>query len=127
MEKFDKDIIKLMESIGFKFHNNSIMNKDMKYGTAHKYKYYPDYFTDKHYTLILFSNDKVLLNGSLSPVTFVDHRLYIHKNSDGSYHDSPYQINSYSENNKKYIIEKINKIFSIELRDQKLNELIYQN
>jgi len=44
-----------------------------------------------------------------------------------AYNDSLYQLISWSKDNRNYIMEKINKIFSLELRDQKLNKLIYEN
>lgn len=123
MEKFDKDIVNLMESIGFTFYKSS--SNFGRLSISYEYKYYPTYFTDKHYTLLLFC-DICSYKGGLVDKTKIDHRLYIHKNLDGSFYSSPYQISSSSEDNQKRIIEEINKIFSLELRDKKLNELIYE-
>jgi alpha-L-fucosidase len=123
---FESDVINLMETIGFKFNKSYDNNGETKMaGVAYEYKYYPEYFTDKHYTLILFYSTIESLE-SKKILTITEHRLYIH-NSDGSYNDSPYQLSSWSKDNRNYIMEKINKIFSLELRDQKLNKLIYEN
>lgn len=123
--QFDRDIVSLMESIGFTFYKSS--THFGRLSISYEYKYYPSYFDGKHYTLLLFCNICSYKRdlSSLDKST-VDHRLYIHKNLDGSFYSSPYQIDSSSEDNQKRIIEKINKIFSLELRDKKLNELIYE-
>ena len=52
-------------------------------------------------------------------------RNYFHiKNSDGSYVDSLYQVSS-NYSNHKYISDKVDKIFSSELRDIKIQSILY--
>ncbi len=128
LEKFDKDIIKLLETIGFRFYKSSTNFASLTDAISFEYKYYPKYFIDWHYTLILFSSGAYYYQKGIpleeNKTTIIDHRLYIHQNLGGSYIDSPYQISSSSETNQKKIIEEIHKIFVLELRDQKLNQLI---
>ena len=97
-------------SMGFKFHSYD----EPGAGKAYEYKYYPDYMSDTHYTLIVFKHYKSDNN---------DWRLYIHNNSDGSYVESPMQISDYTDSNRNYINNKIGEIFQSEMRDLLLEEL----
>ncbi len=132
MHDFDNNVIKLMEQIGFVFHKKetSYINSSGKdvplAGTSLTYKYYPEYFEDQHYTFIFFENNNCvdLSSQKSQKISLFDHRLYIHRNIDGYFIASPYQINSHSDWNKNYITKKINEIFSSEIRHQKLLKLV---
>jgi len=121
MRSFDKNILETMTQIGFNFYQKL----EVTHGTLFEYKYYPKYFNDRHFTLILFEGNVVDIHfEKITDEKIIDHRLYIH-NSDGSFNASAYQINSHSEWNKKLIIKKINDIFVSEIRNQKLTNLLY--
>ena len=102
--------LKKFLTIGFKFHSYD----ELPAGKVYEYKYYPDYMDDKHYTLVVFEHYQC---------SNKDWRLYIHNNSDGSFLDSPFQINDHSEWNRNYINNMIDEIFKSEIRDMKLKEL----
>lgn len=92
-------------------------------GAGLEYKYYPDYMNN-HYTLVVFSN---ILRSGVRPddYTYTDYRLYIH-NPEGKYVDSLFQMSVPSdapEMQTNRILSKIEKIFTIEIRDKKINDL----
>ena len=105
-------ILERFLSIGFRFHSYT----EPGAGKAYEYKYYPDYMSDTHYTLIVFKHYKYKSDNN-------DWRLYIHNNSDVSYVESPMQISDYTDSNRNYINNKIDEIFQSEMRDNKLKEL----
>ena len=102
-------MIDMFLEIGFEL----VGQEDTEVGYV-RYKYYPSYMGDNHYTLVRFTYRKGGDN---------DWRLYIHKNSDGSYVDSLFQLSDYSDFNKVLIKKYFDRIFYIEIRDKKLEEL----
>lgn len=107
----DQRILDLMISFGFRSHGTEHTGA----GSVKRYKYYPNYFHGQHYTLILFKHDSN---------EYCDHRLYIHKDADGSFIDSPYQTSSSNQWGFDYIMNKINNIFESELRILRIQEII---
>lgn len=103
-------MIDMFLEIGFKL----VRQEDTEVGYVREYKYYPDYMEDKHYTLVRFTYRKGNDN---------DWRLYIHRNEDGSYVDSPFQLSDYTDKNKVIIKEHFDKIFLTEIRNQKLEKI----
>lgn len=103
-------MIDMFLEIGFKL----VRQEDTEVGYVREYKYYPDYMEDKHYTLVRFTYRKGNDN---------DWRLYIHRNEDGSYVDSPFQLSDYTDKNKVIIKEHFDKIFLTEIRNQKLGKI----
>ena len=86
-------------------------------GWAIYYRYYPEYFTDRHYTLVTFS-----LESGITEKT--EYRLYIHNNEDGKFIDSIFQSSYYGDWKKNYLDNLFNKTFKSESRDLKLNSII---
>jgi hypothetical protein len=103
-------MIDMFLEIGFKL----VKQEDTEVGYVREYKYYPDYMEDKHYTLVRFTYRKGNDN---------DWRLYIHRNEDGGYVDSPFQLSDYTDRNKVFIKEHFDKIFFAEIRNQKLEKI----
>jgi len=86
-------------------------------GWGISYKYYPEYFTDRHYTLVTFS-----LESGITEKT--EYRLYIHSNEDGKCINSIFQLSYDSVWNKNYLDNLFNQTFKSESRDLKLNLII---
>jgi len=103
-------MIDMFLEVGFKL----VKQEDTEVGYVREYKYYPDYMEDKHYTLVLFTYKKGSDN---------DWRLYIHRNEDGSYVESPFQLSDYTDRNKAIIKEHFNNRFFAEIRNQKLEKI----
>jgi len=103
-------MINMFLEIGF----NLVKQEDTEFGYVREYKYYPDYMEDKHYTLVLFTHKKGSDN---------DWRLYIHRNEDDLYVESPFQLSDFTDRNKVFIKEHFNKIFFVEIRNQKLEKI----
>ena len=88
-------------------------------GLSREYTYYPNYLGDNHYTLVTFTH------GSESGIREnTEYRLYIHRNLDGKYVDSRFQLSYDRDWNKNYLDNKFKEIFKFELRDSKLKELL---
>lgn len=111
MTNNDQKIIDLMSSIGFR--HTSFSNTGS--GSVNYYMYFPDYFEGKHYTLVLFKH---------AHSDYCEHRLYIHKDTDGSFLGSLYQISASDQSSFDYINEKIKKIFVSEMRVITIQEII---
>ena len=109
----DKDILELFIEIGFTLHKEG----NTGIGETQELKYYPDYLYDKHYTLVTFKHNNY--NGK---PTGTDFRLYIHNNIDGSYFTSPFQTS-----NLDSVILNVNKILKSELREIKVNNILYDS
>lgn len=105
-------MIDMFLEIGFKL----VRQKVTEAGYVREYKYYPVYMEDKHYTLIRFTYR--YREGSDN-----DLRLYIHRNEDGGYLESPFQLSDYSDFNKVLIKEHFDRIFLTEIRNQKLEKI----
>ena len=103
-------MIDMFLEIGFKL----VRQEDTEVGYVKEYKYYPDYMEDKHYTLVLFTYRKGSGN---------DWRLYIHRNEDGRYIESTFQLSDYTDRNKVFIKKHFDKIFFAEIRNQKLEKI----
>lgn len=95
------------KSIGF----NMIKFNKTTAGTVSEWSYHPHWLKDKYFTLVLFSHYN-------SPINNPDFRLYIH-NKDGSFYSCVFQ----SEYSKR-INSIFDNIFSIELRDNKIDKII---
>jgi hypothetical protein len=103
-------MIDMFLEVGFKL----VKQEDTEFGYIREYKYYPDYMGDNHYTLVLFTYK---IGGD------TDWRLYIHRNKDGSYVESPFQLSDFTDRNKVFIKDYFNKIFFAEIRNQKLEKI----
>lgn len=88
-------------------------------GWGREYAYYPDYLGENHYTLVTFTHGK---EDGIKNTT--EYRLYIHRNLDGKFVDSPFQLSYDRDWSKNYLDNKFNEIFKFELRDSKLKELL---
>jgi len=84
-------------------------------GKSSEYKYYPDYLGDNHYTLVTFTHYTSL---------DTDYRLYIHS-ANGGFVDSIFQLSGGKDWNDNYLNKKFDEIFVREVRDVKLNNIIY--
>lgn len=121
----NKEFIELFIEIGFTLYKES----STIIGENKEYKYYPDYLEhNRHYTLVIFksNNFMVKLNEKNNSTSF---RLYIHRtvvdySVEGTFVSSPFQIDTYTKSNVERLTNKINEIFSAELRDIKLNKIL---
>jgi len=109
----NKILIKIL-NIGFEYINREYNG----FGLVEEYRYYPKYFKDEHYTLIVFRND-----GKKNIMTDTDYNLYIHKNLDDSFVKSIFQCSF-----KSYVHKYIDNIFETEIlrykRKNKLNRIL---
>ena len=102
--------------IGFKQSKPEVWSGD---GWGREYTYYPNYLDDNHYTLVTFTHgeeDGIREN--------TEYRLYIHANKDGKYVDSKFQLSYDRDWNKKHLDKQFNDIFKLELRNNRLKELL---
>jgi hypothetical protein len=88
-------------------------------GWGMEFTYYPDYLGDNHYTLVTFTHGK---DAGIRENT--EYRLYIHRNLDGKFIDSPFQLSYTTDWNKNYLDNKFNEIFKFELRDSKIIDIL---
>ncbi len=88
-------------------------------GWGRTYKYQPDYFVDKHYTLILFTfgEDSSITDKS-------EYRLYTHSNKDGKCVDIIFQLSYESDWRKNYLGSKFDEVFKSELRNSNLERIL---
>lgn len=114
----DNYFLELFKEIGFTFCKDS----NTGIGEVNEYKYYPNYLGDRHYTLIIFK-----YNSDIDALSGASFRLYKHKNEGGSFSESPFQIDTYSEYNINYLFKKINEVFYSELREIKLNKILNES
>ena len=118
--QFEKYLIQMMDEIGFKEDKKS----ETTAGYITEYKYYCPLLNDKHYTMVVFRNKSYTIDMDRNPLyKSVDYRLYIHRNIDGIYHSSPFQISINSEWNRNYIKSQMERIFIDVARNRKLEEL----
>jgi hypothetical protein len=96
------------KSIGFTL----VKSMGRIYGNTCEFSYHPQWLEDKHFTLIVFQ-------GNPDNVEF---RLFIHNNSDSSYHHSPFQL-AYNRN-ETYLNSEFDRIFMVELRNNQINQLL---
>jgi hypothetical protein len=120
------DITDLIMSLGI---FNRYKFKKTQGGSVDEYRYYPSYLGDNHYTLIIFKSNKVV-DGNFNTIDYSgknfsgnEYRLYIHKNSDGSYVDSPFQISDYNDMTNNLLVKEIMTIFKHEFRILKIKKL----
>lgn len=112
---------------GFKFNK---YEGDGLAGKSLEYKYYPSYMKDTHYTMIIFSTHCLRIYHGMTEENVIskDYRLYIHKNSDGSFVDSPFQQSHITESDAKYVLDGLHEEFEKEYHDidrkQKLKTII---
>jgi len=107
MEENEDNILDLLRQIGFVRKDDS----ETQIGIVDTYEYHPEYMGENHYTLIIFRH-KQHNNPS--------YRLYIH-NSEGKFVSSPFQL---SFNQNTIINNEINRIFSHEIREIKIKNLL---
>ena len=117
-------MIDMFLDIGFEL----VGQEDNEYGYLREYKYYPSYMEDNHYRLVLFTYVNFSMRNSFlelkgKEIRDSDWRLYMHRNSDDGFVDSLFQLSDYSDFNKVLIKKYFDRIFSIEIRDKKLEEL----
>jgi hypothetical protein len=114
MKFSDDDILELLIKIGFTLHKED----NTGIGDLKEFKYYPDYISDNHYTLVTFNYTNCFhaLSQLATNPSGTEFRLYVHRNIDNSFVSSPFQC----RNPYTYIKE----IFKSELREIKLN-MIY--
>jgi hypothetical protein len=117
-------ILTRFKEIGFNF----IEFKSTEAGKILEYKYYPNYLSDSHYTLIIFIywtriydlfNKKKMKKKICS-----DWRLYEHKNENDEFLNTPFQISDYNDSSRNFLNRKITEIFSRELRQIKLKRIL---
>ena len=99
-------------NIGFKLSKSD----RTKYGLLKEYSYYPEYLVDNHYTLLTYRSH--LPSRTLDGVTVdqgTDYRLYVCRNIDGKFIDSPFQLSDRDD----LLEKKFKEVFKGELK--KLN------
>jgi hypothetical protein len=109
-------------------------------GWSREYKYYPEYFDDKHYTLVIYTHGT---NTQISPSS--EYRLYLHSTKDlkyiksefqGRYFESSYDSLHFITCRKKvfyyhfYQLSKMkmedefNRLFKLEIREKNLKIIL---
>lgn len=110
IQDYNKEVIGLMKSIGFKYIKKTYTTD----AVVVTYKYYPEYLQDKNYTLLVKRNKR---NNS------IEHRLYIYED-DKKYSSTIYQTSVNSIWNRNYIKDKVHQLFPAEVRMMTINEII---
>jgi hypothetical protein len=109
-------------------------------GWSREYKYYPEYFDDKHYTLVIYIHDPLYrgpdaayswrTNTQISPSS--EYRLYLHSTKDLKYIKSEFQV-SYFESSydslhfitsKMKMEDEFNRLFKLEIREKNLKIIL---
>lgn len=112
---FTNDVLRLLEIIGFYFVDASRTDS----GLIKDYRYNSPHLSEKHYSLRTFQ---------YHTKHDVEFRLYINANKNGAYCESPFAISTYTEDNRKFILNSLNSLFSNELtsykREKKLKDLL---
>jgi hypothetical protein len=89
-------------------------------GWAWDYKYYPSYLGDNHYTLLAFtsgSDRKICMK--------TEYRLYVHKNIDGSFVSTPFQLTAKPlMDGTDLLTQKFEKLFRMELREIEIDKIL---
>ncbi len=128
MEAFN--LLNKFKNIGFEYINTKSPvklldeipthpNKDDCDVIVNEYRYYPSYFTDQHYTLVLVRTVVTYLITQKRADEFnYEFRLYIYSNLDGKCLKSIFQTQYIPT-----IEEIVNDLFQSELRDSKLREI----
>jgi predicted peptidase len=93
-------------------------------GWAIEYKYYPDYFVDKHYTLVVFSHGDT--NSEINYDT-ADYRLYTHHNVTGENVDCVFQLAPDNEWRRNHLNERFREVFKQECREIVIDDLIAED
>lgn len=112
----DSEVLDIFKSLGFTFYKSG----NTSVGLCDEFKYYPNYLNDSHYTLVTFKH-----KNNITHQYGTEFRLYRHRNDNGSFIESPFQITNYKSNTS--IITNINSLFINELRDIKINEILNES
>lgn len=121
-ETYIEDILELLKIIGFYEYDEKITES----GIIKEYKYHSPLLSEKHYRMITFTYHSSIEDIYTRTVT--EFRLYVNANKNGAFCESPFQISTGSEGNRKLILEKLNSRFVNELtcfdRAKKLEDLL---
>ena len=121
-ETYIEDILELLKIIGFYEYDEKITES----GIIKEYKYHSSLLSEKHYRMITFTYHSSIEDIYTRTVT--EFRLYVNANKNGAFCESPFQISTGSEGNRKLILEKLNSRFVNELtcfdRAKKLEDLL---
>lgn len=113
-------IFKQFKSVGFQF----VSFKSFGKNKCLEYKYYPKYFKDKHYTLIIFLSRLQFMDYSDKyDITDIEFRLYIHSNKNDLL-NSLCQLPDSTDYYKNLLNELINTYFKNEIREQKFKKIL---
>ena len=108
-ETYIEDIIELLKIIGFYEHEE----KRTESGIIKEYKYHSSLLSEKHYRMITFTYHSSIEDIYTRTVT--EFRLYVNANKNGAFCESPFQLSTHIEENRKLILEKLNSRFVNEL------------
>ena len=108
-ETYIEDIIELLKIIGFYEHEE----KRTDYGIIKEYRYDSPLLYEKQYRMITFTYHKSIED--IYKRTSTEFRLYVNTNKNGAYYESPFQLSTHIEENRKLILEKLNSRFVNEL------------
>ena len=108
-ETYIEDIIELLKIIGFYEHEE----KRTDYGIIKVYRYDSPLLYEKQYRMITFTYHKSIED--IYKRTSTEFRLYVNTNKNGAYYESPFQLSTHIEENRKLILEKLNSRFVNEL------------
>lgn len=103
-------ILDKLTRIGFNIHTE----RETTVGEMKELKFYPNYLNGTHYTMVFF---KFKAGGSGR----ADFRLYEHRNEDGAFVDSLFQLNSSHEDT---IHNKLEDIFKSEIRNNTISKIL---
>jgi hypothetical protein len=76
-------------------------------GWGREYTYHPNYLGDNHYTLVTFTHGE---EAGIRENT--EYRLYVHRDIDGMYVASKFQLSYDRDWNKNYLDNQFNQIFN---------------
>ena len=116
-----EDILGLLKIIGFYEHEE----KRTESGIIKEYRYDSPLLYEKHYRMVTFT-----YHNSIEDIykrTSTEFRLYVNTNKNGAFCESPFQLSTHIEENRKLILEKLIHRFENELtcynRSKKLDLL----
>lgn len=104
-------LIKTGSDLGFKYN---------------KYEYHPDYMGNYYVLETVHSDEVIFENGHLYSTgneLNIEYTLSIN-NFDNKYIGTLFSRNDYSDDDLKYMNSEFERIFKIELRDDKLNQIL---
>lgn len=106
----NESILDKLTIIGFSIHSE----RETTAGEIKELKFYPNYLNGTHYTMVFF---KYKTGGSGR----ADFRLYEHRNEDGSFVESLFQLNSSRDD---IIHNQLDDIFKSEIRNNTISKIL---